>query len=81
MFNINEYVLIDCGLIHKFLVKKDNIKKLEDETFYSVKVVNNLENYKVIIEDDKLEIGNGSDLLVFKKVDIDKYLKYMLDEF
>jgi len=81
MINLNKYVLINCGLIHKYLIKKEDIKKLENETFYTVIIVNNLENYKARIEYNKLVLSNGSDVLIFKKVDTDKYLKYMLDEF
>ena len=81
MLNLNKYVLINCGLIHKYLIKKEDIKKLENETFYTVIIVNNLENYKARIEYNKLVLSNGSDVLIFKKVDTDKYLKYMLDEF
>ena len=81
MLNLYKYVLINCGLIHKFLIKKEDIKKLEDETFYTVEIIRDLNDSVVENKDDNLILSNGSETFKFKRVDTDKYLKYMLDEF
>ncbi|WP_291634776.1 hypothetical protein [Clostridium sp.] len=77
---MNNYVLIDCGLIHQYLIKKEDIEKLEDETFYTVETVKDLSDYKIENKDDKLIFTKGSETLTFKKVAVDMYLKYALDE-
>lgn len=77
---LNNNVLVDCGLIHKYLINKEDIEKIEVETFYNVEIVKTLSDYEVKNEADKLTLSNGSEVLVFKKVN-NSYLKYMLDEF
>jgi hypothetical protein len=80
-FNTDNYVLVDCGLIHKYLINKEDIEKIENETFYTVDVLNDLIEYEVKEEANKLVFSNGSETLAFRKVDTDKYLNYILDEF
>lgn len=77
----NNYVLIDCGLIHKYVVKRENIKTIEDTTFYTVKVLKELSSYKVKLMNNKRIFSCGSEKLVFMKVNTSKKLKWMLDEF
>lgn len=79
--NINDYVLIDCGLIHQHLIKKENTEKLENETFFTVQIVNELIDYKIKNNVPELILISGSETLKFKRVNTDKYLEFMLDEF
>jgi hypothetical protein len=80
---MNNYVLIDCGLIHKYLVKKEDIEKIEEETFYTVEVVKDLSSYTVENRDGTTILSNGSETLIFKMVENcnDKIFRYFLDEF
>ncbi len=64
----NNYVLIDCGLIHKYLVKKEDINKIEEDTIFIVEIVKDFSDYKIENIDSKLVLSNGSERLVFKKV-------------
>lgn len=75
------YVLIDCGLIHKYAIKKEEIKIIEDTTLYTVKVLKDLSDYKIRIAYNKMIFDNGSEKLIFKKVETSKELQWMLAEF
>ena len=76
------YVLIDCGLIHKYLVRKEEIEKIEDETLYIIKAIKDLGNHKIQNKGQKIVLSNGPEKLVFKKTDSnDNIFKYFLDEF
>lgn len=80
----NDYVLIDCGLIHKYAVKRDNVKKIEDKTLYTVKVIKDLGNYKLEDKECELIFDNGIERLIFLKTfgsSTDDIFKYYLDEF
>lgn len=82
MLNTNSYVLIDCGLIHKYLVKKEDIEKIEEDTFFAVEIVKDLSSYKVETKGDKMILSNGSETLAFKKVSgITNDFRYFLDEY
>lgn len=75
------YVLIDCGLIHKYAVLREDIKVIESNTLYAVKVIKDLSDYKIKITYNKMILSNESEKLVFKKVKTSKELKWILDEF
>ena len=79
----NNYVLIDCGLIHKYLVKKEDIEVIEEETLFTVEIVQDLSNYKVENRDGKIILSDGSETLTFKMVENckDGLFKYFLHEF
>ena len=78
----NNYVLIDCELIHKYLVKKKNIKFIEEETLLTIAAIQDLSGYKVENRNDKLILKNESERLVFKKADKKvACFEYFLDEF
>lgn len=72
--------LIDCGLIHKYLIAKEDIEKFEEKTFLTISVIKDLSGYKIERENDKLILSNGTEKLIFKKVKVGD-LEYMLDEF
>lgn len=74
------YVMIDCGLIHKYAILRENIKTIEDTTLYTVKVLKDLSDYKIKIINNKMIFSYGSEKLVFKKVETSKELKWMLLE-
>lgn len=79
------YVLADCGLIHKYLIEKSDIKATEEETIFIVDIVKELSNFKIENKDDKLIFSNGHETFVFKKVsgsisENNKFI-YFLDEF
>jgi hypothetical protein len=74
-------MLIDCGLIHRYAVLREDIKTIENTTFYTVKVIKDLSDYKIRISYNKMILSNRSEKLVFKKVETSKELKWMLDEF
>lgn len=75
------YVLIDCGLIHKFAVKREDIKSIDDNTFYTVSVIKDLSDYKIRISYNKMIFYNESEKLIFNKVNTSKELQWMLAEF
>lgn len=80
----NNYVLIECGLIHKYAVKKDDIKRIEDETLYTIKVEKDLSTYKMEDKEYEMIFDNEVERLIFKKVfgsSTDDIFKYYLDEF
>jgi hypothetical protein len=78
----NNYVLIDCGLIHKYLVKKEVIKFIKEETLLTIDEIKDLSNYTIENRDDKLVLSNESERLVFKKLDKEiNCFKYFLDEY
>lgn len=74
------YVLIDCGLIHKFAILGENIKTIEDNTLYTVKVLKDLSDYKIRISYNKMIFSRGSEKLIFNRVNTSKELKWMLVE-
>lgn len=74
------YVLIDCGLIHKYAILRSDIKNIEDTTLYTVKILKDLSDYKIKIINNKMIFSNGSEKLVFKKIEASKELKWMLVE-
>lgn len=75
------YVLISCGLIHKYAVLKEDIKTIEDNTLYAVKILKDLSSYKIRIDYNKMVFYDESEKLIFKKTEISKELKWILDEF
>lgn len=79
----NDYVLIDCGLIHKYLVKKSDIKTIEEETFYTVEIIKNLSDHTIENKKEKIIFSNEYEVLTFKLVENcnDEIFRYFLDEF
>lgn len=75
------YVLIDCGLIHKYAIKREDIKIIEDTTLYTVKILKDLSDYKIKISYNKMIFYNESEKLIFKKNQSSSLLIWMLDEF
>jgi len=75
------YVLIDCGLIHKYAILREDIKTIEDNTLYTVKIIKDLSDYKIRIAYNKMIFFNGFEKLIFSKVETSKELKWILDEF
>ncbi|MDP4144476.1 MAG: hypothetical protein Q8936_08350 [Bacillota bacterium] len=76
------YVLADCSLIHKYLIKKEAIKTIEDSTFFTVKILKELGSFNEEIRNNKLILSNGSEVLTFTKNEkAFQYFNYYLDEF
>lgn len=74
------YVIIDCGLIHKYAILREDIKTIEDTTLYTVKILKDLSNYKIKIVNNRMIFSSGAEKLVFMKVETSKELKWMLVE-
>lgn len=74
------YILVDCGLIHKFAILRSDIKTLEDTTLYTVKVLKDLSDYKIRIDYNKMIFYNRSEKLIFRRVETSEELKWMLVE-
>lgn len=74
------YVLVDCGLIHKYAILRSDIKNIEDNTLYTVKVIKDLSDYKIKIINNKMIFTNESEEIVFMNVETSKELKWMLVE-
>lgn len=77
----NDYILIDCGLIHKYCIKRNDIKIIEDTTLYTVKVLKDLSSYKVKLMNNKKIFSNKSEKLTFNKMKSSSVLKWALDEY
>lgn len=74
------YVLAECGLIHKYLLKKEDIKRIE--TFFTITIVKDLSGYEVVKSENKITLSNGSETLVFKKSERTMWdFVYYLDEY
>lgn len=76
------YVLAECGLVHKYLLKKEDIKRIEEETFLTVTVVKELDGHQIVEGQNKIILNNGSETLVFKKAERKMWdFVYYLDEY
>ncbi|WP_234121190.1 hypothetical protein [Clostridium hydrogenum] len=78
---LNDYILIDCGLIHQYAIRKQHKKFIENVTLYDIRIIKDLSSYDMELINNKIIFSNGSDRVVFKKVETSGELQWMLDEF
>lgn len=76
------YVLAECGLVHKYLFKKENVKNIEEKTLLTVNILKDLSNYTMTKNDKYIVFRNDIETLRFKKSEraIEEF-QFYLDEY
>lgn len=75
---VNDYLLIDCGLIHQYAIKKENLKVIEDTTLYTVKIIKNLSEWHMKVYNGQMIFFINGEEISFKKLeDSNKLLSWI----